>query len=83
MIELKVAAIGGKDSASGTDEDDQGNTIHVPTTLFAVGSSTLHKERVVSSEFKNPDNQVVCFEMPMDESGLPDWSQYIQMLETI
>jgi len=66
--ELRLGAIGGKDSMSGTFND-----IDVPPTLvsFAVapGKATL----AVSPEFKATDSDLYLVTTPRDENGCPDF----------
>lgn len=64
--ELGVAAIGGKDSMSGSFED-----IHVPPTLVSFAVTTNKTEDVVSPEFKSVGNKVVVLKPDYDENGLP------------
>ncbi|MBP5547779.1 MAG: phosphoribosylformylglycinamidine synthase [Bacteroidales bacterium] len=66
---LKLPAIGGKDSMSGTFND-----IDVPPTLcsFAVGISDL--KHVVTPEFKQPGSLIALLEMRVDEYGMPDYA---------
>lgn len=71
MMELEVAAIGGKDSASGNNKDDKGNRVDVPPTLIAMGNGALDRDRVRSAEFQpvttgNQGNRVVYFPVPKD-----------------
>ena len=65
--ELKLSAIGGKDSMSGSFEK-----IDVPPTLvsFAVTTDTLDK--VISPEFKKAGNKVVLLECKKTADGLLD-----------
>ena len=51
---LEIPAIGGKDSMSGTFKD-----INVPPTLVSFAVDTVDAEKVVSSEFKKSNSQVV------------------------
>ena len=78
---LKIAAIGGKDSMSGSFGD-----LDVPPTLisFAVGVSDARY--LVSPEFKEAENPVYLLETPMSPDGLPDyhalksvWEKYIKL----
>ncbi len=61
-----IAAIGGKDSMSGSFE-----SIHVPPTLtaFAVTTGTTHE--VISPEFKAAGHRVAWLKPETDENGLP------------
>ena len=66
QIELKCAAIGGKDSMSGTFEN-----IDVPPTLVSFAVTTGNVEEVVSPEFKKAGHKVVLIKPEYDENGLP------------
>ncbi|MDR1655005.1 MAG: phosphoribosylformylglycinamidine synthase [Treponema sp.] len=54
QLELSVAAIGGKDSMSGSFED-----LNVPPTLVSFAVSTGNAENIVSAEFKKAHSTVV------------------------
>jgi len=68
QMNMKIPAIGGKDSMSGTFMD-----MNVPPTLvsFAVCASDVSK--VLSPEFKNADSTVVLVKIRRDQLGLPDF----------
>ena len=51
--QLGLPSIGGKDSMSGTFED-----ITVPPTLIAFGVTTSETERILSPEFKSPNENI-------------------------
>ena len=55
QIDLKIGAIGGKDSMSGSFED-----LDVPPTLISFAVSTGSIDRVVSPEFKKAGSRVLC-----------------------
>ena len=63
---LKLPAIGGKDSMSGTFND-----IDVPPTLcsFAVGTGDVH--HVVSTELKKAGHKLMLLDVKEDEYGMP------------
>ena len=65
---LKLPAIGGKDSMSGTFND-----IDVPPTLcsFAVGISDL--QHVVTPELKEAGNKLVLLDIKEKDFGMPDY----------
>ncbi len=65
--ELGVAAIGGKDSMSGSYED-----IHVPPTLISFAVTTQRSFDIISPEFKQAGNKVILIAPDTDESGLPN-----------
>ena len=64
--ELGIAAIGGKDSMSGTFE-----YIHVPPTLISFAVTTSDIKYIVSNEFKEAGRKVVLIKPKTDENGLP------------
>ncbi len=79
---LKLPAIGGKDSMSGTF-----NNIDVPPTLcsFAVGISDL--QHVVSPELKQAGNKLVLLDIKQKEFDMPDYddalAQYVVLRDAI
>ncbi len=79
---LKLPAIGGKDSMSGTFND-----IDVPPTLcsFAVGISDL--QHVVTPELKKVGNKLVLLDVKEKEFGMPDYedalNQYAALRKAI
>ena len=76
--ELKLSAIGGKDSMSGSFEK-----IDVPPTLvsFAVTTDTLDK--VVSPEFKKANSKVVLLNSKKTSDGLIDTADLIENFRLI
>ncbi len=64
--ELGVAAIGGKDSMSGTFEQ-----LTVPPTLVSFAVTTGKTGEIVSNEFKAAGHKVVWLKPEYDASGLP------------
>ncbi len=64
--ELGVAAIGGKDSMSGSFED-----LDVPPTLDSFAVTTEKCSSVISPEFKNAGHRVVLIQPEYDKDGLP------------
>ena len=66
QLELGCAAIGGKDSMSGSFED-----IHVPPTLISFAVSTAKAQKVVTDEFKAAGDKVYYLAPEYDENGLP------------
>jgi phosphoribosylformylglycinamidine synthase len=65
---LGTAAIGGKDSMSGTFKD-----IDVPPTLVAFAVDMVQADQVISTELKGPDHDLVLLELPRTADELPDW----------
>ncbi len=66
QLDLGVAAIGGKDSMSGTFEH-----IDVPPTLVSFAVTTGKVGEVVSPEFKEAGHKVVLLKPETDKNGLP------------
>ena len=67
QLTLGTAAIGGKDSMSGSFKD-----LDVPPTLVSFAIVPGKASQVVSAEFKQANSTVVCIEIPMTEALLPD-----------
>ena len=63
-----VAAIGGKDSMSGTFEN-----LHVPPTLVSFAIAVVDAAKVISPEFKAAGNKIYLVECPRDNDGLPNF----------
>ncbi|MBE7026204.1 MAG: phosphoribosylformylglycinamidine synthase [Ruminococcaceae bacterium] len=68
QTKLKVAAIGGKDSMSGSFID-----LDVPPTLVSFAVNTLKASKAVSSEFKKSGSSVVVVKVKKDEEFMPDF----------
>lgn len=67
---LGIAAIGGKDSMSGTFKD-----MNVPPTLVAFAVDTIDIKNVISADFKEMDSIVVMLRTNRDEAEMPDLDQ--------
>lgn len=59
QLDLKVGAIGGKDSMSGSFEQD-GQEMDVPPTLVSFAVSTGNMNGTISPEFKGARHRIVC-----------------------
>jgi len=79
LIEMKVAAIWGKDSASGTD--DKG--LNVPPTIVTFANTPVDSEKIVSAEFKKTWSNVAVFKIKKDKNWLPDWEEYRRTLTIV
>ncbi|MCP5046917.1 MAG: phosphoribosylformylglycinamidine synthase, partial [bacterium] len=78
LTELGIAAIGGKDSMSGSFKE-----LDVPPTLIAFAVDTVDARRVVSPEFKRPGSVVVYVEAERDKHRLPCFDLLKQRFSTI
>ncbi|MDR2579273.1 MAG: phosphoribosylformylglycinamidine synthase [Chitinispirillales bacterium] len=65
---LRIPAIGGKDSMSGTFKD-----IDVPPTLVSFALAPVDVSKTVSPEFKEGGNVVALVSIPRDEFDMPDF----------
>ncbi len=66
QMELEIAAIGGKDSMSGSFED-----LDVPPTLVSFAVTTSKVGNIKGGEFKKAGNNVYMIAPAYDENGLP------------
>ena len=75
---LGVAAIGGKDSMSGTFEK-----LDVPPTLISFGVTTDNIGSIISPEFKKGGSTVCLLCPEYDEDGLPETKSLIANFNTV
>lgn len=68
---MEVAAIGGKDSMSGTFEN-----LTVPPTLVSFAIAPEHTNHIISPEFKAADDAVLLFDLPRDAEEMPDFDTF-------
>ncbi len=65
-----IAAIGGKDSMSGSFED-----IDVPPTLVSFAVDYTKASNIVTPELKKAGNSLIRVDIPFDEFGIPDYKK--------
>jgi phosphoribosylformylglycinamidine synthase len=75
---LNIAAIGGKDSMSGSFEE-----IDVPPTLVSFAVTTGKTDEVISPEFKAPGHKVVWLKPDYDENGLPVTDSLLRLYDEV
>ena len=75
---LGIAAIGGKDSMSGSFEQ-----LHVPPTLVSFAVTTGKTAEVVSPEFKKAGNHVVRLAPEAGSDGLPRAESLIRLFDQV
>ena len=75
---LQIAAIGGKDSMSGTFAD-----INVPPTLISFAVAPISAKKVISPELKSTNSTLYRITTPRSPEGLPDWSLWIENLRCL
>ena len=89
QLGLQVAAIGGKDSMSGSFEsfDEKSGTvlnIDVPPTLVSFAVSVLHISRIITPEFKRPGNSVYLLKPKItfyEKIDFPSLCEYLDIVE--
>ena len=77
QLDLETAAIGGKDSMSGSFED-----IHVPPTLISFAAAVGRPENVISPEFKAAGHKIFRVSAPKKANGLPN-GRYVKELSEL
>ncbi len=75
---LEIAAIGGKDSMSGTFEQ-----IDVPPTLVSFAVTTEKNENIISPEFKATGHKVIWVKPEYDKNGLPVTTSLLECFKTV
>lgn len=68
--QLGIAAIGGKDSMSGTFND-----LNVPPTIVTFAVAPADANHVISPEFKETGDHVIVLPVMTDENFMPDFKQ--------
>lgn len=80
--ELGVAAIGGKDSMSGSFRD-----LDVPPTLVSFAVCPVPLANIISPEFKSAGSRIVIYTPPTDSCHVPHWeslkNDYIKISDAI
>ena len=78
QMDLKIAAIGGKDSMSGTFED-----LDVPPTLVSFAITTEKIPNIVSNEFKKAGNKACLLAPEYDANGLPKTESLMALFNSV
>ncbi len=78
QTDLKIAAIGGKDSMSGTFED-----IDVPPTLVSFAVTTEKLKNIVSPEFKKAGSKVVIIKPEYTADKLPETTSLLKVYDEV
>ena len=76
--ELGIAAIGGKDSMSGSFED-----LDVPPTLVSFAVTTEKCTDIISPEFKSAGHKVVLLSPEYDANGLPVTESLLSVFDKV
>ena len=78
QTDLGIAAIGGKDSMSGSFEN-----IDVPPTLVSFAVTTGKLSTVTSAEFKLPFSKVIWMRPDYDDAGLPTKDSLLALYDKV
>ena len=78
QMELGIAAIGGKDSMSGSFEN-----LSVPPTLVSFAVTTGKTKNIRSPEFKMAGSRVVLIQADLDENGLPVTQSLLSVFDRV
>ena len=70
-----LPSIGGKDSMSGTFNEEDGKEVNVPPTLVSFAVDVASEKTAISPEFKKAGNKIVVFKIEKDAYDLPLYSQ--------
>lgn len=76
--QLGVAAIGGKDSMSGTFQD-----LHVPPTLISFAVTTEDIHRILSPHVHEAHHHILFLHVPENYDGTPDWITFKAHSDTL
>ena len=78
QMNMGTAAIGGKDSMSGTFMD-----LTVPPTLVSFAVDVANVDNIISPEFKKAGNKVVYLPVKRDKYDLPDYGYIKEMFKLV
>ena len=78
QMDFGVAAIGGKDSMSGSFDD-----LDVPPTLVSFAVTTDNVEKIKSPEFKKAGNKVIIISPEYNADGLPDKASLFEVFKKV
>ncbi|MDO5655017.1 MAG: phosphoribosylformylglycinamidine synthase [Flavobacteriaceae bacterium] len=70
QLHFEIAAIGGKDSMSGTFME-----LNVPPTLISFAAAAGHISHIISPEFKRSGHHIYVFEHKPQQNGMPNYEQ--------
>ena len=76
--QLGVAAIGGKDSMSGTFQN-----LHVPPTLISFAVTTEDIHHILSPHFHEPQHHILFLHVPECMDGTPIWTIFKNQCHTL
>ena len=74
---LGLPSIGGKDSMSGTFDDEHGE-INVPPTLVSFAVDVDSSSHIITPEFKRAGSKIVVYEAPRNRWDLPEYGKILE-----
>ena len=75
QIGFGLPSIGGKDSMSGTFNDEKHGEINVPPTLVSFAVDVASNKDIITPEFKKAGSKIVVFKVEKDQYDLPVYAQ--------
>ena len=78
QMNFGVAAIGGKDSMSGTFEN-----LNVPPTLVSFAVAAVDADKIISPEFKSAGHKIYIVDCPRDEFNVPNFRELRKKFTTV
>ena len=73
-----LPSIGGKDSMSGTFNDEEHGEINVPPTLVSFAVDVAKQQDIITPEFKRPGSKIVLLSIEKDEYDLPKYDRIME-----
>ena len=73
-----LPSIGGKDSMSGTFNDEEHGEINVPPTLVSFAVDVAKQQDIITPEFKRPGSKIVLLSIEKDEYDLPCYHRILE-----
>ncbi|MDR0502279.1 MAG: phosphoribosylformylglycinamidine synthase [Treponema sp.] len=83
QLGLEIAAIGGKDSMSGSYAVNNEREINVPPTLVSFAVSTAKIDKIVTPEFKKAGSAVYLLKLPFPAFKKPDFAALCRFFDCI
>ena len=78
-----LPSIGGKDSMSGTFNDEHHGEINVPPTLVSFAVDVASEKDIITPELKKAGNKLVVFHIEKDSYDLPVYAQIMDGYEKL
>ena len=78
-----LPSIGGKDSMSGTFQDEEHGEINVPPTLVSFAVDVASHKELITPEFKRAGSKIVVLKTPRDAYDLPQYDPLMEGYEKL